>query len=158
MRILRYSVLLIALLLWAGGLSSTVAHWLYGINVIVDDYRYGDLYRISALPQFKQAQPTCPASNRASDTASTHLYIIGDSFSEEQRIGQDDFRVSYYKRVKWDFPQRAQLNTRKRNVLLLETVERHFRDHFSRPVNELVVQQDSASNPTPEQPWYRQLY
>ncbi|GAB3558455.1 hypothetical protein [Spirosoma fluminis] len=158
MRILRYSVLLFALVLWAGGLSSTVAHWLYQINVIVDDYRYGDLYRISALPQFKLPQPVCPTSNRASDTASTHLYIIGDSFSEEQRISRSDFRVSHFQRVKWDFTQRAQLDTTKRNVLILETVERHFRGIFARPVRELTVVPDTAQHPLPRQSWYRRLY
>ncbi|WP_338876110.1 hypothetical protein WBJ53_10720 [Spirosoma sp. SC4-14] len=158
MRFLRYTVLTIAIVLWAGGLSSTISHWLYNLNVIVDDYRYGDLYRISALPQFKDSQPVCPASNRSSDTATTHLYIIGDSFSEEQRIGQNDFRVSYYKRVKWGFPARIQLDSTKRNVLLLETVERHFREHFAQPVNELIVETDTAASPTPTPSVWRRLY
>jgi hypothetical protein len=157
MRFLRYIVLVIALVLWAGGLSSTVSHWLYSIGVIVDDYRYGDLYRISALPQFKDHQPVCPPSNRASDTSSTHLYIIGDSFSEEQRISQDDFRVSHYQRVKWGFSQRAQLDPTKRNVLLLETVERHFREHFAQPVNELVVEKDTNQAPSAMVSWRRRL-
>jgi len=158
MRFLRYTVLIIAIVLWAGGLSSTISHWLYNLGVIVDDYRYGDLYRISALPQFKDNQPTCSASNRSSDTASTHLYIIGDSFSEEQRIGQDDFRVSYYKRVKWGFPARVQLDPTKRNVLLLETVERHFREHFAQPVNELMVEKDTAASPTSRPSIWRRIY
>ncbi|MCK8490350.1 hypothetical protein M0L20_00725 [Spirosoma sp. RP8] len=157
MRFLRYTVLFVALILWVAGLSSTVSHWLYNAGVIVDDYRHGDLYRISALSQFKDDQPVCPPSNRASDTASTHLYIIGDSFSEEQRIGQNDFRVSHYQRVKWGFTQRAQLDPSKRNVLLLETVERHFREHFAQPVNELVVEKDTAQNPTPIQMWWEKL-
>ncbi|QJW89812.1 hypothetical protein HNV11_10700 [Spirosoma taeanense] len=157
MRFLRYTVLFAALVLWAGGLSSTVAHWLYEAGIIVDDYRYGDLYRISALPQFKDHQPNCQRANRSSDTASTHLYIIGDSFSEEQRINKDDFRVSHFQRVKWDFVQRAQLDPGKRNVLLLESVERHFRDHFSRPVNELVVQADTSRTPAPTLSWRRRL-
>lgn len=156
MRFFRYTVLIITLVLWAGGLSSTVSHWLYEVGVIVDDYRYGDLYRISALPQFKTPQPVCPPSNRASDTTSTHLYIIGDSFSEEQRIGKNDFRVSHYQRVKWGFPQRAQLDPTKRNVLLLETVERHFREHFAQPVSELVVEKDT-SRTTASLSWFQRL-
>ena len=157
MRFLRYTVLLVALVLWAGGFSSTVSHWLYDLGVIVDDYRHGDLYRISALPQFKDNQPVCSPSNRASDTASTHLYIIGDSFSEEQRINQNDFRVSRYQRLKWGFPQRAQLNPAKRNVLLIETVERHFREHFAQPVNDLVIIRDTLQTPAPKQSWWKQL-
>ncbi|WP_077921816.1 hypothetical protein [Spirosoma sp. 209] len=149
MRFLRYAVLVTAGIFWLCGLSATVSHWLYEAGVIADDYRYGDLYRLSALPQFKQEQPTCTPSNRDSDTASTHLYIIGDSFSEPQRITKDDFRVSHYQRVHWYNKQRAQLDTSKRNVLLIETIERHFRDHVTQPVRELVVDADTNQSRLP---------
>lgn len=149
MRVLRYLVLIMALVLWVGGLSTTVSHWLYQVGIIVDDYRFGDLYRLSTLPQFKQAQRDCPTVKVSSDTASTHLYIIGDSFSEEQRISRDDFPISHYQRVAWGFRQRAQLDSSKRNILLIETVERHFREHFAIPVSELIVETDTSQNPTP---------
>ncbi|GAB4033697.1 hypothetical protein [Spirosoma gilvum] len=150
MRVLRYVILIVAILLWGGGLSTTLSRWLYSIGVIVDDYRFGDLYRLSALPQFKVAQPTCPPSNRSSDTASTQLYLIGDSFSEPQRLGQSDFRVSHYQRVGWDNQQRIQLDPSKRNVLLIETVERHVRDHFAKHITEFVVVSDTVKNPIPK--------
>jgi hypothetical protein len=145
--ILRYTVLIIVLILWAGGISSTVLHGLYQTGVIGDDYRFGDLYRLSVLPQFKQEQPVCQSSHQASDTASTHLYLIGDSFSEPQRLSQDDFAVSHFQRVAWDHQQRVQLDPTKRNVLLIESVERHFREHFTRPINELVVEADTSRTP-----------
>ncbi|MDB5243252.1 MAG: hypothetical protein JWP57_3877 [Spirosoma sp.] len=149
MRLLRYVVLVMALMLWAGGLSTTVSHWLYQVGVIVDDYRFGDLYRLSALPQFKQAQPVCQTVPVSSDTSSTHLYIIGDSFSEEQRISRADFPVSHYQRVAWEHRQRTQLDSSKRNILILESVERHFREHFAIPVSELTVEPDTSHDPTP---------
>ena len=160
MRFLRYFVLAVASLFWAAGLSSTVYHWLYDAGLIVDDYRFGDLYRMSALPQFKLPQPNCQADapDRSSDTARTSLYIIGDSFSEEQRLSRADFRVSHYQRARWDRTQRAQLNPTKRNVLLMETIERHFRDHFSQPVTALSVEADTNQTPTPHPVWYRQVY
>ncbi|GAB4018738.1 hypothetical protein GCM10028808_54290 [Spirosoma migulaei] len=144
MRFLRYTVLLLALILWGGGLSSTVSHWLYEIGVIADDYRYGDLYRLSALPQFKQAHPICPPAKLSSDTASTHLYLIGDSFTEPQRLNKEDFHVSHFQRVGWDNKQAVQLDTTKRNILLIESVERHFRQHFSHPVTDFVVENDTS--------------
>lgn len=150
MRFLRYTVLLIALVLWGGGLSSTVSHWLYGMGVIADDYRFGDLYRLSALPQFKLAQPVCPPSHRSSDTASTHLYLIGDSFTESQRLSQSDFRVSHFQRVSWGNQQRIQLDPHKRNVLLIESVERHFRQHLAHPVSEFVVEKDTIRAGSPK--------
>ncbi|MVM30102.1 hypothetical protein GO755_08660 [Spirosoma sp. HMF4905] len=143
MRFLRYTVLLFALILWGGGLSTTVSHWLYGIGFITDDYRFGDLYRLSALPQFKLEQPVCPPSHRSSDTASTQLYLIGDSFTEPQRLGQSDFRVSHFQRVSWGNQQRIQLDPGKRNVLIIESVERHFRQHMTYPVSEFIVEKDT---------------
>lgn len=157
MRVLRYTILLIALVLWSGGLSSTVLHGLYDTGIVVDDYRFGDLYRLSALPQFKEAKPVCASANRSSDTDSTHLYIIGDSFSEPERLTQSDFRVSRFQRVAWDFQQRIQLDSTKRNVLLIESVERHIRDHFFRPIHEFVVQTDTSKSPTPKLPLRQRL-
>ncbi|GAB3046047.1 hypothetical protein [Spirosoma pulveris] len=148
MRFIRYLIILFVLLLWGGGLSSTVSHWLYQVGIIVDDYRFGDLYRLSALPQFKEPKPVCSPSNRSSDTASTHLYLIGDSFSEPERLSQDDFRVSHFQRVAWDFRQRAQLDPTKRNILLIESIERHVREHFAGGVQELVVEKDTSRLPT----------
>lgn len=157
MHFLRYIILAVALLLWAGGLSTTVLRWLYRTNVVADDYRNGDLYRLSALRQFKLAQPVCPPSNRASDSASTHLYLIGDSFSEPQRLSKSDFRVSYFRRVGWDNQQRIELDPTKRNILLIESVERHFREHFGRSVHEFVVEQDTARHPTPKPTLFQQI-
>ena len=98
----------------------------------------------------KSLLPPAPPANRDTDTARTHLYVIGDSFSEEQRLSQDDFRVSQYRRAKWDTPPlRVQLDPAKRNVLLIESIERHFRGHFARPVREIIVERDTLRNPTP---------
>ncbi|MFD2933866.1 hypothetical protein [Spirosoma flavum] len=162
MRVVRYIILAVTLVLWGGGLSSTVLHWLYESGIIVDDYRFGDLYRLSALPQFKQAKQVCSPpvarhSERSSDTASTHLYIIGDSFSEPERLTETDFRVSHFQRVAWDYQQRVQLDPTKRNILLIESVERHVREHFARPINEFVVETDTSRTPTVRQPLRQRL-
>ncbi|TAE27825.1 MAG: hypothetical protein EAZ91_15650 [Cytophagales bacterium] len=156
---MRYLFLFIAIVLWLGGCSRTVMHWFYETNVVADDYRYGDLYRLANLPQFKEPQPPCPSPALSSDTAQTHLYLIGDSFTEPQRISKRDFPVSHFQYVHWDNRSRVQLDTAKRNVLLLETVERHFREHFSRPVVELTVVTDSTQRPAPEQvSWSKALF
>lgn len=149
MRILRYTVLLLAIVLWGSGLSTTLSHWLYGVGVIAEDYRFGDLYRLSCLPQFKQAAPVCPKEHRSSDTASAQLYILGDSFTEPQRISQSDFQVSHYQRVSWNQQTAGQfqLNPGKRNILLIETVERHFRQHFTTPIVEFTIQKDTSRAP-----------
>lgn len=161
---MRYFLLFLAIALWAGGCSRSVMKWFYQTNVVADDYRYGDLYRLSNLPQFKDPQTPCPPLEKASTSlpdnkTNTHLYLIGDSFTEPQRIGKQDFPVSHYQYVHWDKRAAVQLDTTKRNILLLETVERHFREHFSRPVAELAVVPDTNRKPAPEPiPWSRQLF
>ncbi|WP_019986694.1 hypothetical protein [Rudanella lutea] len=160
--LVRYTFLFLAIALWAGGCSREVMKWYYQTNLVADDYRYGDLYRLANLAQFKDPQTECREASTpvlSSDTARTHLYLIGDSFAEPQRIGKADFPVSYYQYVHWDTRRTAQLDTSKYNVLLLETVERHFREHFSRPVAELTLVPDTTQRPTPTpEPWTRQLF
>ncbi|GAA4460623.1 hypothetical protein GCM10023189_35990 [Nibrella saemangeumensis] len=153
-QLLRYLILGIALLLYAGGCSRDVMHWFYQTGVITDDYRYGDLYRLSNLPQFKDPQEPCPpGTDQAQPVAdSVHLYLIGDSFTEPQRIGQRDFPVGYYHYTHWEKQSRVQPDPTRHNVLLLETVERHFREHFSRPVSNLTVVTDSNRVPAPQPP------
>ncbi len=157
MRLLRSVGLLIGLALWSGGLLTPVSRWLYKTGVVADDYRFGDLYRFAPLPRFKQPQPHCPADRRASDTARTHLYIIGDSFTEPQRLSQADFRVSHYQRLAWDNPQRVQLDRTKRNVLLIESVERHVRERFPQPVTDVVIERDTAQTPQPQPSWWNRI-
>lgn len=157
MRFLRFAVLMLAGILWAGGLFGSVSHWLYEIGVIVEEYRFGDLYRLSPLPQFKQAPPVCPSANRSSDTASTHLYIIGDSFTEPERMEKSDFRVSHYQRASWGHQQRIQLDPTKRNVLLIESVERHVREHFEYPVREFVVESDTNRTPVQQPTFFERI-
>jgi hypothetical protein len=166
---MRYFLLFLAMALWAGGCSRTVMKWYYQTGIIADDYRYGDLYRLSSLPQFKEPQTRCapyrdgkseiPTPVNATDPRETHLYLIGDSFAEPQRISGRDFPVGHYHYVHWDQRSRVQLDTTKRNVLLLETVERHFREHFSRPVSELAVVIDTTQKiPSVDGNWRRQLF
>ncbi|HEY0108148.1 MAG TPA: hypothetical protein VGB67_00905, partial [Fibrella sp.] len=129
MKSIAFIILLAVCLLWVGGCSKTVMHALYQTNIIADDYRYGDLYRLSNLPQFKDPVTPCPSRHVASDSARTHLYVIGDSFTEPERLGKQDFPISYYRRVQWGNQATVQLDTSAHNVLLIESVERHFREH-----------------------------
>ncbi len=166
MKFVRFFFLFLAIALWAGGCSHSVMKWFYQTNVIADDYRYGDLYRLANLPQFKDPQTPCPDSTYSPSallskprTTPTHLYLIGDSFTEPQRIGKRNFPVSHYHYVHWDKRSEIQLDTTKRNILLLETVERHFREHFSRPIAELAVVPDTTQRSAPEPiSWRRQLF
>ncbi|OIN58346.1 hypothetical protein [Arsenicibacter rosenii] len=168
-RLLRYSLIGIAFLLWLGGCSGSVMHWMYQTGFIADDYRFGDLYRLSSLPQFKEPQLPCddPALVQTDSSARpVSLYIIGDSFSEPQRLSQTAFQraglpVTYYRRVHWEDQMQVKLDTSQYNVLMLESVERHFREHFAHPVHSLAVVQDTSHTATKaesQKTWRRQLF
>ncbi|MEZ0484055.1 hypothetical protein [Fibrella aquatica] len=152
MKFTKILLLLVVCLLWLGGCSQTMMRYLYKTNVIADDYQYGDLYRLSNLPQFKDPVAPCPPRTFLSDTARTHLYVIGDSFTEPERLGKQDLPVSYFKRVQWDKQDTVQLDPAAHNVLLIESVERHFREHAaaSASIQNLLVVKDTNRTNSPE--------
>ena len=171
MKLVRYSVLLLAAFLWLGGCSRDMMHFFYRTSIVQDEYRFGDLYRLSNLPQFKElqqpcgnqkAQPTTPANATGK---SYNLFIIGDSFTEPQRIGKQSLTnegipVNSYHRTHWEDQKRIQLDTTQYNILLLESVERHFREHFAKAVTNLDVVEDTTQTlpATAQISWSRMLF
>jgi hypothetical protein len=116
----------------------------YKTGIVADDYRYGDLYRLSNLPQFRDPSERCAPPAAVSDTARTDLYLIGDSFTEPERLTRADLPIARLTRTHWDAtPLRVQLNPVHRNVLVLETVERHLREHVRQPIHQVVVVADT---------------
>jgi hypothetical protein len=140
MKFLRYFFLLLFSLLWLAGCSRTIIEKLYATEIIPDDYRFGDLYRLSYLPQFKEQRAYCHDYTPPQRAAGrkVHLYLIGDSFTEAQRVGAGDFAVDAYHYVKWDDVLHVRLDTTATNVLLMESVERNFRYHLTEPVRSIV--------------------
>ena len=137
---LKYLFLFIGALLWIVGCVPTFRKTAFEWGLTKDSYRYGDLYRLSNLPQFKQEQLPCNNTPRFnSPTDSTALYIIGDSFTEHQRVVKQDFNVGAYTRIHWNEAETIQLDTSRRNILVLQTVERHFREHFAAEVRNFTV-------------------
>jgi len=136
-----YTILFIFSLLWIVGCHPTLRRTAFKLGLTKDSYRYGDLYRLSNLAQFKQATEDCPkkfAENRSKNN--TSLYIIGDSFTEKERIDANDFNTNGYLRIHWNDSLNISLDTTKRNILVLQTVERHFREHFAVPVHQFTVE------------------
>jgi hypothetical protein len=131
-KVLKYIVLIIAIYAWIQAYSPFVYQEIGGkMRLFPDDYRYGDLYRLSLLPQFKEPTFECKHDDFPTKTP-THLYIIGDSFTEDPKIRLEDFPIQKYQYIHWAKSAGFQLDTTKRNILILETVERTFKDHFSR--------------------------
>lgn len=148
-KIISYFCLIFFSLLWIIGCHPTLSRAALELGLTQDSYRYGDLYRLSNLAQFRQRSQICPKQDFSGKPQNnTALYIIGDSFTEKQRIDKNDFPIEGYHRAHWADSLTVPLDTAKRNILILETVERHFREHFAVPVRTLKV---SAASPQTEQ-------
>ena len=131
-KILKYSVLLFAIYLWLQAYSPLIYKW---SRLFPDDYRNGDLYHLSYLPQFREKLPVCNSSQKDSINQNVNLYVIGDSFTEELRINKNDIKALKYQNVHWNNQVDVQIDITKKNILILETVERTFRNHFLEEVN-----------------------
>jgi len=136
---MKYFFLILFSLLWFLGFSSSMAKWLHKKGITQDDYRYGDLYRMSNLAQFKAPLQQCTVPQNL-PVGNTSLIIMGDSFTEKERIEKNHFRgLSNYNRYLITDSIKVKLDTSKRNVLIIERVERHFRERFRKTFANLEV-------------------
>lgn len=131
-KIIKYIVLLIFSFLWFLGCSKPFSDYLFDQKILKDDFRYGDLYRLSNLPKFKKPLEKCKQFSKK-EKVKISLFLAGDSFTEDKRISKKDFVADSYFRgnvaeANEDLPVVA---TKK--VLIIETVERHFRERFTEP-------------------------
>lgn len=140
MKAVRALVLLGVGLVWVAGCSTTVINTLYRTQLIPDDYRYGDLYRLSNLKKFKDPKTDCPppSVSKPHPSKKIALYIIGDSFTEPQRLDSTDFAVDHYQYAHWGTLLHLRLDTSYTNIVLLESVERNVREHFASPMANIL--------------------
>lgn len=138
MKIFKYIALIFFASLWLAGMSVDVNKWLFEQGWIQDDYRYGDLYRMSNLPDFRVPIQKC-TSTKTSPKDNLNLIVAGDSFTEEGRIDSANFGLTSYHWMFVASPSYIPLERTKSNVLVIETVERHVRERFAKPWKELKV-------------------
>lgn len=143
-KIVKYIALVVFSALWLLGFSPDLAKWLYEKDLVKDDYRYGDLYRFSNLPQFRVAKETCSKPDMPITRPNTTLYLIGDSFTEEGRIEARDFVSGGFERFFIGEQPFVKLDKTKKNILIIETVERHFRERFAEPYKNLTIGEPST--------------
>lgn len=141
---MKYFFLILFSLLWFLGFSSSMAKWLHKKGITQDDYRYGDLYRMSNLAQFKAPLQQCTVPQNL-PVGNTSLIIMGDSFTEKERIEKKHFKgLINYNRYFITDTIKVKLDTSERNVLIIETVERHFRERFANPFANLKVMENQV--------------
>ncbi len=140
MKILKAIALVVFGAIWLAGCHTEILNVLYRSQIIPDDYRYGDLYRLANLAEFKELKAPCapyPSQHRSGNRP-VALYIIGDSFAEAQRIDSADFAVDTYQFAHWATNLHFKLDTSFTNIILLESVERKAREHFAQPIYNVV--------------------
>ena len=152
-KILKYSILLLSIYLWLQAYSPLVYK---SSKLFPDDYRNGDLYHLSYLPQFKEKLPVCNSKKSGKKEQNVNLFVIGDSFTEEQRVNKNDLISENYTNIHWSKKTDIQLDTTKKNILILETVERTFKEHFSQEVNNFNLEKNDKKI-SEEKSWKRRL-
>lgn len=132
-QIIKYIVIVFFAVLWFLGCSKDASKYLFDKKILKDDYRYGDLYRLSNLRKFREPVDVCE-QKEITDKKPIHLFIAGDSFTEEGRISNENFVSNAYTRGFVAQPNQAlELDKQTQNVLIVETVERHLRERFAQP-------------------------
>jgi hypothetical protein len=142
---LKYIALVFFGFLWFLGCSKTVSKTLFEYKILKDEYRYGDLYRLSNLPQFRVPVEVCEPNNY-SKKADLALYLAGDSFTEEGRVGSQDLASSFF-RAQVGLASQQLPDSKKKKILIIETVERHFRERFALPWQNWVKTPSHLAHP-----------
>jgi hypothetical protein len=153
-KILKYSILIIAIFLWLQAYSPLIYK---STGLFPDDYRFGDLYRLSYLPDFKEKASKCPTSKAGNPEQNVNLFIIGDSFTEAERVNKNDFNATNYTYTHWAKQADIQLDTSIRNILILETVERTFKEHFTQKAENFQLAGFNEKKGVSKKSWKRAL-
>jgi hypothetical protein len=140
MKFLKYAILVLSCIIWVIGLSPALLSQFQRLELIQDGYHYGDLYRLSNLSDFREPRKTCTGYEPPvkSTSKNVHLYVIGDSFTEKQRLGKKDFPVDNYTYVHWSDFLHIKTDSAETNILLIESIERHFRQKMVAPIAVLI--------------------
>jgi hypothetical protein len=155
MRITKITFLAVFVFIWLAALNNDLFKLASKLDFVRDGYQYGDLYRLTNLPQFKDPKKACsdyqapavPGNNKK-----INLFIVGDSFTEPGRISKENFPVSTFHYLHQGEILHLKADTNAFNILIIECVERHFRGNFAGGFKN--VRPDSAtfisklSNPT----------
>lgn len=99
-----------------------------------DLYQYGDLYRFSFLNEYKESSPHCLPPPAKPETR-TDLFVLGDSFAAP--FSKLNFPgVRNFSFVNWNqfdgFKVKLKTDSSVRNVLIIESSEKHILLRFSK--------------------------
>lgn len=136
--ILRVLLMLVSGIALSTGLSDQLQRKLYARGFIPDQYRFGDLYNISNLAQFKETQwaqtdDLCESDKPTRRSKNIDLYTIGDSFTTMDTsfyAGRRNHHIWLGTEV-----DTVTLDPKVRSILVIEVIERtiqeRLREHYA---------------------------
>jgi hypothetical protein len=127
---LKYIALLVFGFIWFLGCSRDTVVSLVDNGFIDDDYRYGDLYRLSNLSEYRVLAEKCKMPYEGQKTP-VALYLAGDSFTEQGRVKANEYATDSSVRSFVAEEDRSLELVPGKKILIIETVERHLRERFS---------------------------
>lgn len=119
------------------GLSPDTQQWLDQRQLIPNQYSHGDLYNLTNLRAFREDDFAKNADLVKSDEpkkryGNVHLYTIGDSFTDmDTNFYAGSRNVHVW--IGHDHPPIAPLDTTKRNILVIQFIERVLQERLYIP-------------------------
>lgn len=114
-------------------------------GIFSNSFRFGDLYRLSNLPLFKEKDDNyfkhCDIPVRKA--GDVHLYVSGDSFGNQIPYLLEQAAAGFTFKD-WNSESVVSLDSTRKNVLVLETVERNIPVRYSQPSTKMIVENSSA--------------
>jgi hypothetical protein len=145
-KVFKYIVLFVAIFYWSISHFKSLYNWAGKSGIFPDDYRYGDLYRLSFLPQFKEKAPECAPYTKGNTKKNVNLYLIGDSFTDQYKLNGNDFISKTYQRTPWESTLKVNLEKTSKNILIIESVERSAKMHFVSLANNFRIENQKESD------------
>ncbi|CAN5261827.1 hypothetical protein BH09BAC4_BH09BAC4_23120 [soil metagenome] len=127
-------------------LSPETQRWLDQKHLIPNQYSHGDLYNITNLRAFREANfgenTNLVDADIPKKHKDVHLYTIGDSFTAMDTVYYAGGRNRHVWVGEKDAPTVAPLDTTKKNILVIEFIERVLQERLYKPDYEKIYIQN----------------
>ncbi|KAA0993826.1 hypothetical protein [Dyadobacter aurulentus] len=138
----RAFLLIFSALVLAAGLSERLQRKLYARGFIPDQYRFGDLYNITNLEQFKEldwseADDLLESDKPKSRSQSVDVYTIGDSFTTMDTsfyAGRHNYHIWLGTHV-----DTVSLDSSVESILVIEVIERTIQERLRKDYASLYI-------------------
>ncbi|GAB3954827.1 hypothetical protein GCM10028805_40900 [Spirosoma harenae] len=133
------------------GLTPRLQRWLDQHGFIPNQYNYGDLYNMTNLRAFREESFIAEDDLTEADKPKTHhkdvhLYTIGDSFTTMDTSFYAGER-NVHAWIGHEHPPVAPLDTTKKNILVIEFIERVLQERLYAPDYEKIYLEDGLIQP-----------